>query len=189
MIANRFLRIRYNSENKGVFNKIYTKDASFANFSCTTKGSSSSDESSITDDNKYWESENVPKPHFTTIFNRNSLVLSSFTFMSCIASSCVYNISIQGSNKGDSWENICDVLKEKRYFFDVKQHVECKSKFAYKMIRFVNVGTNMNGNYVFSIRHLDLYGDLYNEKPNIMSQMRCMRPLLPFQFVMTLLMS
>ena len=189
MIANRFLRIKYNSENRGLFSKIYTKDQTFASFSSTPKGPGSSDESSITNENKYWESSNVPMPNFTMIFNRNSLVLSSFTLMSCKGGNCVYNISIQGSNKGDSWENICDVLTEKNYFYNVMRHVQCKSNFTYKMIKIVNVGVNNYGSNIFSIRYLDLYGDLYSDKPNIISQMRCKKIFHPFQFSMTLLLS
>ena len=175
-----------NSNFRGIFKKIYTEDNTFASFKSSKQASDSNGESSITDDSIYWMSEDEPNPYFILIFNRNTIMLSNISLCSCVSHSCVYEIDVLGSNKEDKWENICNIRKTKNYFYTNKQIVECKSKVAYKMIKLVNAGLNFNDNYKFSIRHLDLYGDLYVKIPGIVSRKRCMRQSSQFHCILLL---
>ena len=173
MIINKIKRFKLNSDYKGVFSKMYAKDRTFASFDSCKQASDSSGESSIINDNLYWMSENISNSYITLIFNKNTFVLSNISLCSCLFHSCVYNIDLFGSNIGEKWEKICQIRKEKNYFYKNKNYAECQSNFAYKMIKLVNSGLNFNDNNKFSIRHLDLYGDLYREKPNNISPNRC----------------
>lgn len=178
-----------NSEFKGVFRKVYTIDNTFASFESSKQSSDSYGESSITDDSRFWMSEDEPRPNITLILNRNSIVLSNISLCSCVSHSCVYEIDVLGSNKGNKWDNICEIRKTKNYFYQNKKNVECKSKVAYKMIKIVNVGQNFNGNNKFSIRHLDLYGDLYIKVPGMVSRNTCRRQSFPFHYILLLFIS
>ena len=114
---------------------------------------------------KYWQSKNEKNTTFTMNFNKNIVRLESISLLSCYGTECVNTFTVSGSNKGESWEHICTIAKTNETFKGKFTNVECKSNFAYKSIRLMQIAVNNMGTDYFTIYRIDLFGFLFPRNP------------------------
>ena len=173
MNVHRFLKITQNSDNKGVLKTFCEKDSSFAAFDASSSNGNTKNAETLLDINKYWLSENSKNSNFTIALNKNLLVLSGIAFCSCLGDNCIHDFIIEGSNKGETWENICHVQKPVNHFKGSIKNVDCVASYPYRMFKITHIGTNGNSDFKFGIRYLDLYGSLYKKLAEVVSLSKC----------------
>ena len=173
MLASRFVRIKSNSNHKGILQKYFVNDRSFATLKGSSTLSTASDETSVINTKNYWESVDEQFPNFTIELSKNIIKMSGFAFHSCASNDCVSQLDILGSNEGSNWDLICKVNESKYYYQGKIQNTQCKSMFSYRFIRFMHSGLNIFDHYHFPIWYLDLYGDLYPLSADAITILRC----------------
>ena len=172
----------------GVFQSHINNIQSFVEISGSSTNPSYDDSSSIlTNDNSHWESQDRSNSYLLITLSHHTLRLSHFTLHSCNINNCVYHFNVYGSNDLEHYENVCEINVEKDYFKNNPNNVSCISQAAYKRYQFKATFKNKDNKNIFPIYYLELFGDLYNIKPNIIMLTKAQYPHLILLFISTVI--
>ena len=139
---------------------MYVDNKKFASFSYSTKDEGDIENIFTNDYNQYFRTNDATNSSITMKLSRALIKITHFSMFSCLSSNCFNSIDVFGSNRGETWKEVCKIRTNADYFLGKVSLIECKSNAFYRSIKLVQTGQTNGKNEYFLLRYFEVFGSL-----------------------------